>query len=103
MNSPTSISFVRYGLVQARRDVYYGRLPGYGVSEAGVKQMQLTAEYLTLQGEGRVAEAKKDYDLAIKLDPKYGPAITGRERMLATKTSQPSFLIFFFRFACISG
>jgi hypothetical protein len=88
MNSPTSISFVRHGLVQARRDVYYGRLPGYGLSEAGVKQAQLTAEYLALQGDGRVEEAKKDYDLAITLDPKYRPAITGRQRMLAAKASQ---------------
>ena len=33
---------------------------------------------LSLQGEGRIAEAKKDFDLAISLDPKYGPAYYGR-------------------------
>jgi len=33
---------------------------------------------LALQGEGRIAEAKKDFDLAINLDPKYGPAYYGR-------------------------
>ncbi len=49
MNSPTSISFVRHGLVQVHRDVYYGRLPGYRLSEVGVKQAQLTAEYLAEQ------------------------------------------------------
>lgn len=33
---------------------------------------------LSLQGEGRISEAKKDFDLAISLDPKYGPAYYGR-------------------------
>ncbi len=33
---------------------------------------------LSLQGEGRIAEAKNDYNLAISLDPKYGPAYYGR-------------------------
>ena len=47
MNSPTIISFVRHGLVQVTRDVYYGRLPGYRLSEVGVKQVQQTAEFLS--------------------------------------------------------
>jgi tetratricopeptide (TPR) repeat protein len=33
---------------------------------------------LALQEEDRVDEAKKDYDFAISLDPKYGPAYYGR-------------------------
>ena len=47
LNSPTSISFVRHGLVHVRRGVYYGRLPGYRLNEVGVKQAQLTSEYLS--------------------------------------------------------
>jgi broad specificity phosphatase PhoE len=46
MNSSTAIYFVRHGLVQAHRDVYYGRLPGYRLSAVGVKQVQTVAEYL---------------------------------------------------------
>ena len=44
--SPTTISFVRHGLVQVHRDVYYGRLPGYRLSEVGVNQVQRTADFL---------------------------------------------------------
>jgi tetratricopeptide (TPR) repeat protein len=33
---------------------------------------------LAFQGEGRISEARKDFDLAISLDPKYGPAYYGR-------------------------
>jgi broad specificity phosphatase PhoE len=45
-NLPTTISFVRHGLVQVHGDVYYGRLLGYRLSAVGVEQVQQAADYL---------------------------------------------------------
>ena len=42
----TTISFVRHGLVHNPKDVYYGRLPRFGLSEEGRRQVEATAEYL---------------------------------------------------------
>jgi broad specificity phosphatase PhoE len=42
----TCISFVRHGEVDNPLDVYYGRLPGFGLSDKGRRQAQRAAVYL---------------------------------------------------------
>lgn len=42
----TRVSFVRHGEVDNSLDVYYGRLPGFGLSDEGRRQAQRAAVYL---------------------------------------------------------
>jgi broad specificity phosphatase PhoE len=42
----TRLSFVRHGAVHNPQQVFYGRLPGFGLSETGCRQARATAEYL---------------------------------------------------------
>jgi broad specificity phosphatase PhoE len=42
----TRISLVRHGEVENPQDVYYGRLPGFGLNAEGRRQAQETARYL---------------------------------------------------------
>jgi broad specificity phosphatase PhoE len=42
----TSISFVRHGHVHNPEEVYYGRLPGFGLSEHGRREASAVAEVL---------------------------------------------------------
>lgn len=46
MANPTAIHFVRHGDVQNPQAVYYGRLPGFPLSEKGRRQAQATADAL---------------------------------------------------------
>ena len=46
MTSPTSLYFVRHGDVYNPQAVYYGRLPGFGLSEEGHRQAQAAADAL---------------------------------------------------------
>jgi broad specificity phosphatase PhoE len=46
MTSPTTISFVRHGHVHNPKKVYYGRLPGFRLSEEGIRQAQTAAGLL---------------------------------------------------------
>ncbi|HSX40462.1 MAG TPA: histidine phosphatase family protein [Candidatus Saccharimonadales bacterium] len=45
----TSIYFVRHGEAQNPKKLFYGRLPGFGLSKRGVKQVEQTAKYLKTQ------------------------------------------------------
>jgi broad specificity phosphatase PhoE len=47
MTSPTTLSFVRHGLVHNPQGVYYGRLPGFRLSDEGIQQAQRTSELLS--------------------------------------------------------
>jgi broad specificity phosphatase PhoE len=46
----TAIYLVRHGEVYNPEGIWYGRLPGYGLSELGKKQIAQTATYLDSQG-----------------------------------------------------
>lgn len=45
----TYIYFVRHGKVDNPKDIWYGKLPGYGLSETGREQIQQTTDYLSKQ------------------------------------------------------
>ncbi len=47
MTSPTTLSFVRHGLVHNPHGLYYGRLPRFGLSNEGIQQAQRTSELLS--------------------------------------------------------
>jgi len=47
MTSPTTLSFVRHGLVHNPQGLYYGRLPGFRLSDEGIQQAQRTSELLS--------------------------------------------------------
>ena len=49
MNSLTLISFVRHGHVHKPQPVYYGRLPGFRLSEKGVFQAKAASQVLQTQ------------------------------------------------------
>jgi broad specificity phosphatase PhoE len=49
MTSRTAISFVRHGHVHNPKQVYYGRLPGFRLSEEGLRQAQTAAGLLAVQ------------------------------------------------------
>ncbi len=42
----TKVSLVRHGLVENPGEVYYGRLPGFGLAQLGQAQAYATGEYL---------------------------------------------------------
>lgn len=46
VSTKTSIFFIRHGEVDNPNDVWYGRLPGFGLSENGKKQSAQTADFL---------------------------------------------------------
>jgi broad specificity phosphatase PhoE len=46
MASCTRIHFIRHGDVENPKDIFYGRLPGFGLSEEGRRQAQAAAEAL---------------------------------------------------------
>jgi broad specificity phosphatase PhoE len=46
MTQPTSISFVRHGLVHNPQQILYGRLPRFRLSAEGQRQAQAAADYL---------------------------------------------------------
>jgi broad specificity phosphatase PhoE len=46
MPDPTVLHFVRHGNVQNPDEVYYGRLPGFHLSDKGRRQAHVTAEML---------------------------------------------------------
>jgi broad specificity phosphatase PhoE len=46
-NSPTTIHFVRHGTVHNPEDVFYGRLPRFGLSSEGFRQAQMLASFFT--------------------------------------------------------
>ena len=45
-NKTTTISFIRHGQVHNPEKVIYGRLPGFGLSDLGVRQVEGTASFL---------------------------------------------------------
>ncbi len=47
-NQQTTISLIRHGQVYNPGRVIYGRLPGFGLSNVGKRQVESTAEYLRL-------------------------------------------------------
>ena len=47
-NQQTTISLIRHGQVYNPGRVIYGRLPGFGLSNMGKRQVESTAEYLRL-------------------------------------------------------
>ena len=49
----TKISLIRHGLVHNPAEVYYGRLPGFGLAELGRAQAAAAGDYLA--GAGIVA------------------------------------------------
>ena len=46
MTNSTQIHFIRHGHVHNPQDIYYGRLPGFSLSEEGRRQAQATANAL---------------------------------------------------------
>lgn len=42
----TTIYFVRHGNVENPKDIWYGRMPGYGLSKLGENQLEQTATFL---------------------------------------------------------
>lgn len=54
----TCLYFVRHGEVNNPNDIFYGRLPGYALSELGRKQVLETAEYLVPQHIKRIYTSK---------------------------------------------
>lgn len=47
--APCRIAFVRHGTVKNPKNVFYGRLPGFGLSEKGRRQAQAAADALRAQ------------------------------------------------------
>jgi broad specificity phosphatase PhoE len=45
----TRLSFIRHGAVYNPQQLFYGRLPGFGLSETGRRQARAVAEYLRNQ------------------------------------------------------
>jgi broad specificity phosphatase PhoE len=54
MTTPTRISFVRHGQVHNPEGIFYGRLPGFGLSERGHQEAQAAARHLCGQGVAAV-------------------------------------------------
>jgi len=54
MAGVTSISFVRHGHVHNPEEVYYGRLPGFGLSEHGRREAHAVAEVLHDEAIGAI-------------------------------------------------
>jgi broad specificity phosphatase PhoE len=50
MTSPTRISFVRHGEVHNPEGIFYGCLPGFGLSERGRREARIAARFLCRQG-----------------------------------------------------
>ena len=83
----TTLFLVRHGEVENPDGILYGRLPGFGLSEVGRRQLEETAQILGRRApidELHASPMQRAQESADILAAKLGVAITTDERLLET-------------------